>query len=223
MCEYCVSYVNLYYLPLVLFGIYCFGFAGSGEPGDEVVHFTNPNDVFSAAVAAESASRAAKARALHSKTVHNHKKRAALVERCLPFATYHTTPRLFTPDVVDDLNASRPRDNQLEWLPTGLLRHHCCYPECPDFLGPAFRHASKPESRLALMRHLAPNWTLLNYVPTFHVMAQALARRSGASLAEFARAMDAHFAGKPAYDALPNKDAQVEAAWHHWRHALHKE
>ncbi|KAI8609674.1 hypothetical protein BC830DRAFT_814282 [Chytriomyces sp. MP71] len=42
--------------------------------------------------------------------------------------------RLFTPSDVAHLNQGRPANDQLEVLDTGLLKHHCCSPECPEFL-----------------------------------------------------------------------------------------
>ena len=43
-------------------------------------------------------------------------------------------PRLFSPLELDDLNRARPADDQLELMPCGLLRHHCCFPGCDHYL-----------------------------------------------------------------------------------------
>ena len=43
-------------------------------------------------------------------------------------------PRLFTPAEVDALNMVRPPTDQLEIMPSGLLRHHCCFEGCPQYL-----------------------------------------------------------------------------------------
>ena len=43
-------------------------------------------------------------------------------------------PRLFTPAEVDALNMERPSTDQLEVMPSGLLRHHCCFERCPQYL-----------------------------------------------------------------------------------------
>jgi hypothetical protein len=43
-------------------------------------------------------------------------------------------PRLFTGMEVDELNLQRPPKDQFELMPSGLLRHHCCFPACKSFL-----------------------------------------------------------------------------------------
>uniref|UniRef100_A0A7S2CVD6 Uncharacterized protein n=1 Tax=Octactis speculum TaxID=3111310 RepID=A0A7S2CVD6_9STRA len=43
-------------------------------------------------------------------------------------------PRIFTPFEADELNLGRPPEDQLEVMPSGLLRHHCTFPNCPDYL-----------------------------------------------------------------------------------------
>ena len=60
-----------------------------------------------------------------------HSRRAA---EALALREVHTAPRIFTPDEVATLNERRPADDQLVLLSSGLLRDHCCYPLCPQFL-----------------------------------------------------------------------------------------
>ena len=43
-------------------------------------------------------------------------------------------PRLFSQPEVDALNMERAPTDQLEVMPSGLLRHHCCFPKCPHYL-----------------------------------------------------------------------------------------
>ncbi len=60
------------------------------------------------------------------------------VDKCLPYAAYHVVPHLFTVEEVRELNKSRPARNQLELLPTGLLKYHCaCAGPCLEHMPPA--------------------------------------------------------------------------------------
>ncbi|ORY48697.1 hypothetical protein BCR33DRAFT_848053 [Rhizoclosmatium globosum] len=44
-------------------------------------------------------------------------------------------PRIFSKTEVIELNKHRPANDQLEWLPeSGLLKHHCSNPACPEYL-----------------------------------------------------------------------------------------
>lgn len=74
-----------------------------------------------------------RARATRSNHRAEHRRNVRIAE-AQPYRRYHTVPRLFTPAQVKKLNASRPVNDQLVLLPHGLLLHHCCYPDCPDFL-----------------------------------------------------------------------------------------
>jgi len=125
-------------------------------------------------------------------------------ERLLKLAVFHRThagfPRLFSHPEVDELNQTRPRDDQLERLPSGLLKHHCCYPHCPHYLqnlrtvkdrraqtaatgvsrGKA--NAGPSDRRHGLFKHLAPMMYVEasgdeQYIPLVHsVGAQAVAQ-----------------------------------------------
>ena len=50
------------------------------------------------------------------------------------FLRLHSLPQLFTHGTVAQLNFNRPKNDQLELLNSGLLRHHCCFPMCPQYL-----------------------------------------------------------------------------------------
>jgi hypothetical protein len=65
-------------------------------------------------------------------------------------------PKVFTKDEVDELNRTRKKDNQLERLDNGLLKHHCCFPECPDYLDKSFATDKdiKTHKRTGLFLHL---------------------------------------------------------------------
>ena len=73
---------------------------------------------------------------------------------------------------VATLNESRPKDDRLELLPSGLLRHHCAYPTCPDYLV----NFATPKDRArgqrhGLLKHLKHNITLKWCGPTLWLRA----------------------------------------------------
>ena len=43
-------------------------------------------------------------------------------------------PKLFKKSEIIEMNEKRDKNNQLEAMPNGLLRFHCCYEDCPDYL-----------------------------------------------------------------------------------------
>lgn len=132
-------------------------------------------------------------------------------------ATHRVFPRLFTVAEVDELNLGRPADAQLERLPTGLLKHHCCFPQCPQYLqdlrskkdrqsevnGPSNR-------RHGLFQHLAPSmWPEAvgdqQYVPLLHsigaVVARGARKPEGFSQSTLKR-LEEQLAKRPAHKCL---------------------
>ncbi|CAE8599710.1 unnamed protein product [Polarella glacialis] len=110
-------------------------------------------------------------------------------------------PKLFRPAEVDELNAKRLSAGnrlQLELLPTGLLKHHCCFPQCPQYLQDLGSEAdARAESaerkgvgsavlanrRYGLFEHLAPMmWAEVHgkdaYIPLLHSASQAGATKA---------------------------------------------
>ena len=99
------------------------------------------------------------------------------------FRTYHKgLPRLFTKEEVDDLNSRRPKDDQLQVLPTGLLVHHCAFETCPDFLC-NFQSTKdmKTGNRHGLMKHLSSDMLLGRYIKGWHKVSLKVYNRVGSS------------------------------------------
>ena len=76
---------------------------------------------------------------------------------------------------VDQLNASRPPDDPLVITHGGLLRDHCCFPNCPYYLADLRTARDKVlGSRDGLTNHLkfffVPD---RNYLPGLHLMAHS--------------------------------------------------
>jgi len=70
----------------------------------------------------------------NSTTERNKNRLCKRIEDAMIYKTYHTVPKLFSQNEVFELNKSRPKKDHLELLSDGLLKHHCCYPDCPEYL-----------------------------------------------------------------------------------------
>ena len=147
------------------------------------------------------------------------------IEIASPYRSYHMgMPKIFTAQEVDDLNRSRPKEDQLRLMPTGLLFHHCCYPHCPWFLTnlatkndqlcmiqfPKEPHRWKNHG---LNHHLQNNRLLQLYVPNFHVMAKSLLtnRSTAAQISNFNDFMSAFRKAMPVR-ALESYVGELEIA-----------
>ena len=69
-----------------------------------------------------------------STTERNKNRLCKRIENAMIYRTYHTVPKLFSESEVFELNKLRPKKDQLELMLGGLLKHHCCYPDCPEYL-----------------------------------------------------------------------------------------
>eukprot|EP00041_Stephanoeca_diplocostata_P039285 m.1607511 g.1607511 ORF g.1607511 m.1607511 type:complete len:1564 (-) comp25362_c0_seq6:2375-7066(-) len=89
-------------------------------------------------------------------------------------AQYHTTPTVFTRAAVDHLNTLRPSWDQVELTPSGLLRHHCCYPLCPCYLMSFRTDEDRVHgTRRGIFAHLDLDLTVNNnFTPKFHALVK---------------------------------------------------
>ena len=92
-------------------------------------------------------------------------------------------PTLFSQQDVDELNMKRPPTEQLELMPSGLLRHHCCFPSCPSYMQSfATEKDRQLGSRGGIYRHLAhfqvPD---RRYWPGLHAIAVSTFQARGGS------------------------------------------
>jgi hypothetical protein len=143
------------------------------------------------------------------------------LENALPYEEYHSgMPRLFTIPEIEEMNLSRPKENQLMLKPisthqgelvTGLLYHHCCYPSCPMYLqNLASENDLKimqkyPKERQfwknqGLNQHLQNNQLLRLYIPGFHNTAKMFLQKTSRSrevgFEEFVIQMRSHYPEK---------------------------
>ena len=106
-------------------------------------------------------------------------------------------PRLFTPAEVDELNMERPPKDQLELMPSGLLRHHCCFETCPQYMcNMATTRDKQLGTRNGIYRHFkcffCPDRQYYNGV---HNIACTLFRRYRYNRTEFVQACVQHIEG----------------------------
>jgi hypothetical protein len=178
---------------------------------DAIIH-----DAHTEARSRECAAAAAKVAAANRAARRKARRREYAQARVLPV---HTVPRLFTSDDLFVLNQTRPKDNQLELEgdgTSGLLRYHCCYPDCPEYLGKRFARAvGLPPDRRLLYRHFAPDQEFGAYVPAFHRVARTLKMRGSATKAHFVSAVNTAFAGNAHYKTWPEhvKTAVLDSIW----------
>eukprot|EP00760_Papus_ankaliazontas_P000532 PhM_4_TR10093/c0_g1_i2/m.19692 len=103
-----------------------------------------------------------------------HRRRARLeteLEAQRAFLEAHVgCPKLFTEDEVRTINATRPATDQLELEPNGLLRHHCTFVSCPQYLtNMATAKDVVTGSRHGLFTHIKYFvYPLRYYVPGLH-------------------------------------------------------
>ena len=110
--------------------------------------------------------------------------RKKLLRRAVTFSEVHCVPVLFSEAELFALNKARPEYDQLELCGSGLLRHHCCFPDCPRFLMNLSTDKDRDKgSRDGISKHLAGFTILGTYVPNLHTVAMAKAKN--VSLAVF--------------------------------------
>jgi len=121
------------------------------------------------------------------------KKLEKIMEEGEDFIKYHRMPTLFTQKQVDELNESRASNDKLELLASGLLKHHCCYLECPKYLHNFQTEKDKVHNRRnGLMNHLKYDSYLNNYFPAFHLLSKQLVKQSR-DYNDFKRLMEQYY------------------------------
>jgi hypothetical protein len=139
--------------------------------------------------------------------------------------THHTCPRIFTAPEVQEMNrreierAHKRGESGADIIPfeltkSGLLKHHCCYPRCPQYLQ-CFASTTdrlNPKLRHGLMNHLKFNSPAHNLVPGIHLAAARFAR-GGASWEDFLTRMNGEYKFSRAYETLADREEQLRSMW----------
>ena len=138
-------------------------------------------------------------------------------QRSRVFQTYHSRVKLFNHAEVAEMNFHRPKDDQVELMESGLLKHHCCYETCPDFLK-SFKTASDERrgTRLGIMQHLQYDIR----APSFHVIGRSIAMKCS-QFDQFVSMMNAHFMSdkrlRYAYVTRELRDEYLKGLWEYSR------
>jgi hypothetical protein len=119
------------------------------------------------------------------------------------FREFHKVAKIFSAQEVAELEKNRERHSpdQIPFtlLSNGLLAHHCCYPDCPQYLEPCVTDTDVAALRAGKMRrngmrrHLEVNKRIGNYIPGFHAAAAKFIPRCGGNYDAFVRLMTDHF------------------------------
>lgn len=147
------------------------------------------------------------------------------LDKAMPFTEYHKgMPKLFTAKEVAAENIKRSAKDQLVLLPTGLLRDHCCYPGCPEFLVNQSRIKDRQANRkgiftrTGLRKHLSQDQDPLHhYLPGFHQVATQLAK-SGRNYHEYSHAVREYFTRDKG--PISQKNLRWAAKFKYWEDAL---
>jgi hypothetical protein len=112
-------------------------------------------------------------------------------------AAHNKIPKVFTKDEVLKLNLERKNNKQykdsLELMKNGLLKHHCCFPECPEYLGKSFATENdiKNDKRHGLFSHMRINIVQGQYYKNVHNHAYNISK-NGYSYEEFEKVILNH-------------------------------
>ncbi len=182
------------------------------------IKFDNPKKIIDDIV--EEQIKIIKGKQLMEKQIKNRIQRRYLerLEKAQEYDMYHITPKLFTWFEISDLNNNRSKDDQLELLPSGLFKHHCCYPECPEYLKKfATQYDIYYGTRKGIMNHLKYQLILDNYVPSFHLISQNIIKNKKMTYEEYIRKMDLYFYNnnklKIWYETLKYKEQHLRTIW----------
>ena len=132
---------------------------------------------------------------------------------------YHAgLPKIFTRSEINDLNKTRPIDDQLEVLPNSLLKHHCGYTTCPYYLvnmqtdqDKKFNSTKKPgakDRRNGIRKHLSVDILIGNYVKGLHKTAQNIGHNIES---KFKDKMKSVFGTYESYNDIP--DDMIGQLW----------
>ncbi|AYV78747.1 MAG: hypothetical protein Edafosvirus29_11 [Edafosvirus sp.] len=146
-------------------------------------------------------------------------RRSLLMQKAQIYEEYHKFPAVFNYAEIAIMNTKRPPNDQLEMLPNGLLKHHCCYPECPDYLKNfATENDIKLNKRGGLFRHLSLDQTILiNYVPEFHLYAHCVMKNKLTDFNTFKDKMDEHFINSKWYRNCKLVEPTLKKVWQQYQ------
>lgn len=125
------------------------------------------------------------------------------------YIIHHQNIKLFNWKEISEINYYRT--DRLELTGSHLLKHHCCYKNCPQYLiNFATENDIKNNTRHGLMNHLKYDHLVNNYVPSFHMMAKVFSHNS---YEVFVDKMNTRFENNKYYKNLVNKEQILLNTW----------
>lgn len=114
----------------------------------------------------------------------HYRKELKRLETAEQYIDNHKLLKIFNYEEIAILNEAREKDDQLELMDNGLLKHHCCYVDCPHYLKNFFNSIDiynysigKTNSRLGLMNHFKYDVWSNTYIKCFHKTAKTFYRK----------------------------------------------
>lgn len=133
------------------------------------------------------------------------------LENAEPYKNYHTgCPTIFKSHEVDEINKSRAKEDQLIITESGLLKYHCCYPNCPMYLKNLALDCSNP--KYALINHLQQDILLDNYTKGFHKNGKYMVKWSD-TFDQFTEKMNKMYENNESYKKANNINETLYDIW----------
>jgi len=152
-----------------------------------------------------------------------------LAEQDAFFAQHSGAPRVFAPGEIAILNRERASDDQLELDPgSGLLKHHCCFESCPEFLKSLQTEKDRwTGKRTGLFKHLSKALVPRRlYSASLHLLSRSLliergdlSRKIRCTRKEYKAAMIKRLGDQKAtvrFEDMERFDALLDGIYDHW-------
>eukprot|EP01113_Clastostelium_recurvatum_P046047 TRINITY_DN8013_c0_g1_i7.p1 TRINITY_DN8013_c0_g1~~TRINITY_DN8013_c0_g1_i7.p1 ORF type:complete len:1990 (-),score=647.36 TRINITY_DN8013_c0_g1_i7:109-6078(-) len=140
-------------------------------------------------------------------------------------AAHSLVPKAFSYEETERLNKDRPAADQLERLENGLLKHHCCFPQCPDFLRNMSTYSDRAlGTRHGIYKHLKHAfYPEVYYIPCLHAHGFIMARRGTRSRDEYVASMLESKIKRPRSMGLAHYEAVMAALYDSFEAILNKQ
>lgn len=187
------------------------------------IHFTNPTSIINEAIEEQRNIILRKRELLSLRENKRSLKKMRLVQLAEKYMLAHSgCPTIFTHTEVNEMNArtiDSDNDEHYELTQSGLLKHHCCYPDCPEYLQnfATISDIKNGTRRGGLYRHFKYDMLVLDtYVPSFHLVGK-MKCRSTTNFNEFVELMDEYYNHNDSmniwYKKLHNKEKHLKNMW----------
>lgn len=179
------------------------------------IKFENPSEIINN-ILEESKNIIKKKQEINLRLEHNRKlKLQKRIEEGLIYLEYHKFPKIFNYKEISELNLKRSKNDQLELSGSGLLKHHCCHPNCPMYLVNMSTDEDRKngKTRKGLMSHLKYEILNENYVKSFHLVCK---NYSNLSFDEFLCKLNSYFKNDKRYKKYKFKNELLKNVYNQY-------